>query len=214
MCWNAEVSLNTFAFSFFVLCFLIYNNAYTKYKFEELDNIYVYLFFLSVISMQAVEFFMWRNIKNVSYTRGLSIIGIILIVLQPFFAVLTIYDQELRMNTALVYACIAIPMFIYNITTYTPNVKISSIGNLRQVSWWGENWTQYIWYFVYYFFMVFGLIMSKNYTILLFGAVSLLWAFFNYYRTQTIGSLFCWSINSISIFIAMYLLIYLPLREN
>jgi len=30
MCWNAEVSLNTFAFSTFVLGMIIYNNTYTQ----------------------------------------------------------------------------------------------------------------------------------------------------------------------------------------
>jgi hypothetical protein len=39
MCWNKEISLNTFLFSSFVLILIIYNNAYTQYKIKELNNI-------------------------------------------------------------------------------------------------------------------------------------------------------------------------------
>ena len=46
MCWNKEVSLNTFIFSIFVLLLIMYNNAYTQYKIEELNSIWVYLFFM------------------------------------------------------------------------------------------------------------------------------------------------------------------------
>ena len=69
MCWNSEVSLNTFAFSTFVLGMIIYNNAYTQYKIPELNNIWVYLLLFSVISMQLVEFFVWRNIDNKYYNH-------------------------------------------------------------------------------------------------------------------------------------------------
>ena len=38
MCWNETVSLNTFIFSMGALLLIMYNNAYTKYKIEELNN--------------------------------------------------------------------------------------------------------------------------------------------------------------------------------
>lgn len=38
MCWNEHVSLNTFLFSSFVLALIVYNNSYTKYKIQELNN--------------------------------------------------------------------------------------------------------------------------------------------------------------------------------
>lgn len=214
MCWNAEVSLNTFLFSFFVLGLLIYNNTYTKYKIDELNNIYVYLFFMSIIGIQLVEFFIWRNIKNPSYTHWLSIIGIILVMTQPLFALLLIKNPTIGTNAALGYACIAIPMFFYNISVYSPNVKVSKLGNLQWYLWWGEYWTRQLWYIVYWVCIVFGLIASKKYTMLLFGIISFLWSGFNFYRMNTIGSLFCWSINTVAILIAFHLLIYLPFQYN
>ncbi len=64
MCWNQHVSLNTFLFSSFILILIIYNNKYTQYKIKELNNVWIYVFFFSFISMQLIEFFIWRNINN------------------------------------------------------------------------------------------------------------------------------------------------------
>ena len=57
MCWNKEVSLNTFLFSGFVLLLIIYNNKYTKYKTLELDNLWIFLFLATIILVQLDEYF-------------------------------------------------------------------------------------------------------------------------------------------------------------
>lgn len=44
MCWNKEVSLNTFIFSTISLLFIYYNNIHTQYKLKEFINIYIYYF--------------------------------------------------------------------------------------------------------------------------------------------------------------------------
>ena len=64
MCWNENVSLNTFLFSGFILALIIYNNSFTKYKIQELNNKWVYFFIASFVFMQLIEFFIWRNIDN------------------------------------------------------------------------------------------------------------------------------------------------------
>ena len=45
MCWNKEVSLNTFIFSTISLLFIYYNNTHTQYKLKEFINIYIYIIF-------------------------------------------------------------------------------------------------------------------------------------------------------------------------
>jgi hypothetical protein len=57
MCWNASVSLNTFLFSIFILLLIVYNNSFTQYKIQDLNNIWIYLFLASFIFMQLIEFF-------------------------------------------------------------------------------------------------------------------------------------------------------------
>ncbi len=39
MCWNKEVSINTFMFSIITLLFIYYNNKFTQYKIKEFVNI-------------------------------------------------------------------------------------------------------------------------------------------------------------------------------
>ena len=79
MCWNADVSFNTFIFSMFVLVLIMYNNRYTQYKIPGFDW-RLALYFFSFIIMQLIEYFMW--------TSGLQIwtyVALIVIYLQPIW---------------------------------------------------------------------------------------------------------------------------------
>jgi hypothetical protein len=62
MCWNEYVSINTFVFGIFVLLLIAFNNKYSKYKIIEFENPYTYFFMVSFISMQFIEFILWRNL--------------------------------------------------------------------------------------------------------------------------------------------------------
>ena len=47
MCWNKNVSLNTFIASIGILALIFYNNKYTQYKIDTFQgNIFVYLFLI------------------------------------------------------------------------------------------------------------------------------------------------------------------------
>ena len=77
MCWNENISLNTFIFSTFVLIFIYYNNNYTQYKTKEFNDWKLYVLFFSFIIMQLVEYFLWKSIreKNTYNNTLFSIIG-------------------------------------------------------------------------------------------------------------------------------------------
>jgi len=51
MCWNADISLNTFIFGLFSMIFIFITNTYTKYKTQTFNNPLMYLFLGVVISM-------------------------------------------------------------------------------------------------------------------------------------------------------------------
>jgi len=61
MCWNQDISINTFIFACLSLLFIFFTNTFTKYKTPTFDNPIVYLFLLSVAAMQLIEYFLWRN---------------------------------------------------------------------------------------------------------------------------------------------------------
>ena len=57
-------------------------------------------------------------------------------------------------------------------------------------------------------------VYEKKWVGLIFGLTTLIIAILNYTKDQTMWSMWCWSVNSIMIYYAIYLLIYLPFLEK
>jgi len=215
MCWNKQVSLNTFIFSFGVLLLIIYNNLFTQYKIKELNNFWIYLFLCSIIFVQLLEYFIWNNMNNPFYNQLFTTLVIILTLLQPVFSLLLISDKKLRDYILGFYTFIAIPFVVYLFNTTKLESVVSSLGHLQ----WGiskSKGNQIGKYFSALFVMVwlFGLLFPifyiKNYFLLLLGIFTLLVSVYYYYRDNSIRSLWCWLTNIVSIYYSCYLLFYLP----
>jgi hypothetical protein len=212
MCWNASVSLNTFLFSIFVLLLIIYNNAFTKYKIHELNSIWIYLFFASFIFMQLIEFFIWRNINHPFYNHIFSVIGSILIMSQPIFSIMILSKSNIRLRNLflLIYTSVAIPYFIYKVSTQRVYSTISKGGHLN---WKFVEMTSIL-TFGWFFFLLFSLIYEKKWVGFWFGLLSLCLIYYNYKNDNSAGSMWCWAVNLIMIYYAIYLLMYLPFYEK
>ena len=63
MCWNENISLNTFVFSTMVMVFIYYNNEMTQYKTDTFKNKYMFFFFFSIVLMQLIEYFCGKALK-------------------------------------------------------------------------------------------------------------------------------------------------------
>ena len=210
MCWNESVSLNTFLFSSFVLILIICNNLYTKYKIQELNNTFIYLFIASFIFMQLIEFFIWKNISNKFYNNIFSIAATMLVIIQPLVSIMILSNIQLRNTLLILYLSLAIPYSIYKFSTKNIHSVISERGHLR---WKFFEITPIIW-FVWFLFFTFSFIYEKKWFGLIFGIVALLITFINYKSDHTMWSMWCWSVNSIMIYYAFYLLLYLPFLEK
>jgi hypothetical protein len=211
MCWNAEVSLNTFLFSSFVLCLIIYNNTYTQYKIKDFNNIWIYLFFVSFILMQLFEFFIWRNVDNKLYNKLFTILATLLLLVQPIASNMLITNKSVQQSMLFVYMICMVPFAIYRFMTQKINSTISDLGHLQ----WNmlldnkskiDNVIITIWFI----FFLFPLFYQKKTFGFLFGAITLLIMIYNYYKDNTVGSMWCWVVNSIMVYYAIYLLLYLP----
>jgi hypothetical protein len=210
MCWNAAVSLNTFLFSSFILLLIIYNNYFTQYKIKEFNTIWVYLFFVSFILMQLIEFFIWKNINNKFYNNIFSICGALLLIIQPIISIMIISNIKVRNLLLLFYLLLAVPYSIYKFFTKHIHTVISENGHLN---WKFFEITPLIWS-GWLFFFLFSFVYEKKYFGLIFGLITLFISFINYKNDHTIDSMWCWSVNSIMIYYAFYLLIYLPFLEK
>ena len=210
MCWNEHVSLNTFLFSSFVLLLILYNNTYTKYKINYFNSPWIYLFFVSFISMQLIEFFIWCNINNPFYNHIFSTMAAMLIFIQPIITLMTVTNISLRNQLLLAYSALFIPYFTYKFITNNMKSQISTRGHLV----WLFFDTNMLLFFGWLFFFLFSFIYTQNLYGLLFGMILFLISYYNYYNDKTIGSMWCWIVNSCMIYFACYLLLYLPFCES
>ena len=213
MCWNQYVSLNTFIFSIFVLLLIAYNNKYTQYKTPIFYNNFVYFFFLSFITMQLIEFFIWRNLYNKKLNNLLSILGALLLVIQPIASLLMLKDESLKYKLIILYSLFAFPFLIYQNYDHEMTTVVSKSGHLE---WKWNDLTGYkqIIYFLWLIVLYFSLIVNKNYIALIYVTILLAISYYSYVKDGSAGSLWCWSINSLMIYYAFNLLIWLPFKEH
>ena len=210
MCWNENISLNTFLFSGFILALIIYNNSFTKYKIQELNSKWIYFFIASFVFMQLIEFFIWRNINNKFYNNIFSILATLLLIVQPILSIMIVTNVKLRNLLLISYLLLAVPYSIYKFSNSNIHSVISESGHLR----WNFFYLNPIILIGWFFFFLFSFVYEKKWLGLVFGLSTLIIAFLNYTKDQTVWSMWCWSVNSIMIYYAIYLLIYLPFLEK
>ena len=218
MCWNKEVSLNTFIFSFGILLLIIYNNKYTQYKIKELNNFWIYVFLSSIIFVQFLEYFIWININNLFYNQLFTTLVIFLTLLQPVFSLLLIDNKKIRNIILYFYIAFLIPFSIGLFRTTKLQSVVTSLGHLE----WGiiknkssiaMKYLSWIFIIIWLFCILYPVFYIKNYFFLFLGIFTLLVSIYYYYKDNSIRSLWCWLTNSISIYYAIYLLFYLPFFE-
>jgi hypothetical protein len=208
MCWNAEVSLNTFLFSSFVLLLIMYNNTYTKYKIHDIDSTWKYIFFFSFISMQLVEYFIWKNINNKYYNNLFSIIATLLLIWLPITSIMMLKENDiLKWILVLLYLILVGPFVIYK---FMKKHVYSNISPMHHLQWkFLTNKTEFYYWVIWLFFFFFSLLYNLEFGGILFGTLLLLVMIYNYKTDGTISSMWCWVANSIMLYYAIYLLLYL-----
>ena len=209
MCWNAAVSLNTFLFSSFVLGLIIYNNSYTKYKIQELNSVWKYIFIASIVFMQLVEFFIWRNLNKAYYNNLFSTIGLVLLLLQPAASIMIITNTELRNKLLLSYLLLAIPYLMYKLSTH----KIISVKGENGHLSWKFDVSDFA-FIIWLIFFLISFVYEQKWYLIIFVLITTIIAYINYMNQNTIGSMWCWFTNSIMIYYAAYLLFYLPFLDK
>ena len=210
MCWNEHASLNTFIFSSCVLLLIVYNSTYTPYKITIFNDVWKYIFFISFISMQLVEFFIWRNIDNTFYNNIFSTMAAILIFIQPIISLVLLPDISLRNNLLVMYLVFFIPYFTYKFINNDMKSQISNKGHLE----WLFFDTNMLLFSGWLFFFLFSFVYNRSIGVLLFGIVLFCISWYNYYKDKTIGSMWCWIVNSSMIYYGCYLLLYLRFCER
>jgi len=185
MCWNQKVSLNTFLFSLFGTSFAYFNNVV---------NFNEYLYFISFISMQLLEYFAWGNLDDKKMNRFLSQIGLFLIFVQPIFFTLS-YDMDNKIKTWIIVSYLVFSIFCLLYFPIDFSMNKAKNGHL---AW---NWLNFpkIIIFIWLSF-IFGLILyQKQYFKFCVYLIVVFAIFYTYYKTNTWGSLWCWFANILAV---------------
>jgi len=194
-----------------VLCLIIYNNAYTRYKIDSLNNVYMYIFLMSFILMQLIEYFIWININNPSYNSIFTALATLLIIFQPIASIMLISDKIVKKRLLQSYLLFIVLLSIYNFDIKRVN---SSVSNLNHLQWNTMLNTNNIYDIIvsaiWLFFFLFPLFNERNNLGLMFGLLTLILTMYNFYKDKTIASMWCWIVNTVMIYYAVYLLLYLP----
>jgi len=186
MCWNQKISLNTFLFSLFGISFAYFNN---EIKF------YSYLYFLSFISMQLLEYFAWGNLNNKKMNNFLSKIGLFLIFVQPIFYTLSCYNVDNKIKTWIIALYLVFSMFC---AVYFPIDFLMSKASNGHLAW---NWLSFPTSITFIWFsFILGLILyQKQYFTFSVYLIIVLTIYYTYYKTNTWGSLWCWIANLLAL---------------
>ena len=215
MCWNENISLNTFIFSVAVMLFIYYNNEHTQYKIKDFQNKYVYLFFFSFVLMQLLEYFIWKSLKtnNKQMNQIGSIVAWIIVrIMQPITFLLLLPAKYTSIRNILMGIYLTILSYIgyqsdYKLSQFVTSVKDSHI-------YWDwfylESKIHSIIISIFYFsFLMIGLYLLPHIII-----PSLMYCVYVYlYKNNNWGSLWCWSINTVFLYYLCKLLFVMPFRE-
>ena len=181
MCWNAQMSLNTWLIGLFG-SFIGFKEGYISFE--------TFLFFMSFVSMQLVEYFLWsRPEQNELFSK----VGLVLILSQPIFA---LYQNPSKRFLIPVYLAGMIAFLVtkFNKINFksvkAPNGHLQWLWNplnisiLFQVLWLG----------------CFFIGLSNSITQMVLAGLILAISIFTYFRSGTAGSMWCWFANSVAIY--------------
>lgn len=217
MCWNKDVSLNTFIFSIFSLIFIYYNNKYTKYKIKEFTSVWVYLLFVSFISMQLAEYFLWKYMGNKKLNKYFTYLAIVLILLQPFFSLMLLTSDIVKYNMILLYFLLIGSLLYLYFINKTIKIK-TSIANNGHLNWeWlpsiSSNFIFCVVWSLWFFFLFYPL-YKTNLNLMVIWSFILCVSLYTYFKHDTYQSMWCWMSNIIMFVFLIQILVILPYKEK
>ena len=206
MCWNADISINTFLFGIFATVFIFLANTYTKYKDHKFKNPLIYLLLLQIATMQLLEFFLWRNLKNEKLNKLFTSIASYVVVCQPLTIMLMITNKSILLPMILCYLVFSIiqRLFIYK-------AALTTIKN-GHLSWGWINIKDKLSIFVFLSFYILSAYFV-NQLLFLFTLITLVISLFFYFKDNTFGSMWCWSFNIFLLYCIIDILIIKPFKE-
>lgn len=181
MCWNAEVSLNTFIFGLISAAIVLSINK---------NELKLVLILMSATLIQLVEFFAWRNIDNKEAIKMISLFGMGVILLQLIF----INSFNLKGNERIIVLTIIFISSLIALNHIINNNKLKMEKGVNGHLMW--HWTDVpvpLLIILLSFYLYAGFRNKK--LSFVFTLVTLLISLYTYYKYKTWGSMWCYISN-------------------
>lgn len=186
MCWNAEVSLQTFIISCIGIA-ILYNLNCDK-------GLIAFIF--SFVIIQLVEFFMWIYINKPYINRYFGLLSSIIVLSQPIVLLyFTKYSRYIWLYILLLFIvfiiCILFFGLKYKSFDFVP--KIAKNGHLR---WdWFHNKYLFILGFIVYISFFLGILYLTRFNAFIVALITIIYSSYNYGKYGTFSSMWCWIAN-------------------
>lgn len=194
MCWSAEVSLQSFGIGILAI-----GIGYSKGL-----SLATTLFCLTIVFMQLIEYSVWTNYNNVDVNYLASLSAVFLLWLQPIASMLTVPSAWMATSMG---AYTGFSLVLAMIHGYPDRQKFRMFqGEDGHLVW---NWIQhdkktYISLFFYFVFLFYPLLLSKQYTLLGVAGATLLLSLYNFWKSNTWGSMWCWIVNYVVVGLSLH----------
>jgi hypothetical protein len=189
MCWNAEVSLNTFIYALISFVIVIGFNRFP---------LFTPMIALSVSLMQLYEYFIWKNIHNKKIIDNISIIGPIIILLQLLLLNYAFLKGKERIIAIVLIFILFIISLIIRSYDYN-NLKIT-VGENGHLLWHWADLPPILLIFIFILYL-YPLSKKNNKTAFIFITIALLISLYYYYKYKTWGTMWCYFSNLIWIYL-------------
>ena len=210
MCWNADISLNTFIFGCLVLLFVYITNTYTQYKTASFENSLMYLFYFCVLWIQLMEFFIWKNLKNKSRVQFYSKLIWVSLLLQPF---ILIFMLQGWVQYVLFFFYFLFYAFLYLLfPAFGKDSDFNThVGKNGHLVWEFVDFKNqpYI-YVVYSMLYIIPCLILKNFFLAIFLTLTTLLSLFFYFKDGLFPTMWCWTSNLLFLLLLIHILIVQP----
>jgi hypothetical protein len=182
MCWSAQVSLNTYIFSTFACLFGYFN---------QVINLSELLFLQSFMAMQLFEYFVWAGkIDN----RKLSMVGLLIILSQPFFSIVGMNDKKYILGFLAAYVVFLV-ILLTMIKPWSQIVFKTIPASNGHLAW---HWLDLPWYaiVIWVFFLIIKHILNKNLIYFAIVVFMVSTSYILFADTKAWGSMWCWYANA------------------
>lgn len=181
MCWNAEVSLNTFIFG--LVCGSII-------FFIDIKHLPKVIILLCITSMQLVEYFAWKNINNKEAIETVSGFGLLSI----FAQLLIINNIYLKGNERIIILILLLSSSLITLDYVIKNDKLKMEKGINGHLYW--HWLDIpviLILLMIFFYLYAG--FRKKFIIFIFASILLIISLYSYYKYKTWGSMWCYYSN-------------------